>query len=1242
LRWHHAPDNAFGQLYLPTFRAQKSTDRKSLIYVQAGTTISDVYYGPNTYYEPGSTTVVNSDPDGDIWYDTANNNSEYIYNYTGSGERSNTIYYTAYESSGSGWYSVDNLLIGSQQRALELAAATGTDRHVQMFSAATPQTASGNGDIWVNTEYLYNLDGTANLNTIFIANTKAGDPTYTPYTSPGTSPQLYWHQEPNSGLGRSFIEQLIESRTRNYMPIGWSLFNEDPAQYANSFSNKEQSKTVLYPYYNNPSGTEFDIVDSPVSPVGGKTLRTLKYAGGYFFFPTSISGYSVGYSGPDNPRLIKIPQGRKWLLSWYAKNNYGDDGEGRDSGMYIWLANSTYHGEFAGYLGAGIPFSTTGWERHYTILDLTSGTLESSTPTHSISVNADWPAGSLRTDIDRFGLRIDPGGNQPTPGHEEYPSTVEATETFYSGFQLEDITGTNQTTPSKFVTPGVPTTEIDFTRSLTDSKTVQFVSPAYDNGTFKNSFGPDPSLTDNGITNPEPHGDKLVTTTPPYKTYIYFSNNTNKTSQTMHHSLSSYSENFKVENTRWPFGASNNISGWYEYLDVGSSLLQEGYEVQLGRVALGLATWTLGDPEDVLGRGIVVDPEDQDPTNQAPLLDLGDTSGFGQNKEILLNPVPPADANLHAHWTFNSMGVDPSGERYIPDISGRGNHARVHGFTGHQTIFQEHDPASDVINVSGNFSLYSSGGTDNTDGDNYGGIVLGAYGAGSTVTLNDGSSIPLDISDDTLYSKQTWTFWYKPDSNFGVGVSGNLVRILSQDYNSNWALIANTSTPLGTNNNEYTMLLGQKLSSDDLLDSSLSQGWFGNTVTDASTTKHGAIRLNEWHFFALTINYPDKKISLWIYREGEGLIAHVVRDLSRNTLTTTDGLAQRAVKFFENSESTDGFSSRLDRASGWLDEARLYNSILTPRNIRYLYENPTGRARQLQPRPGMAVKHGYATFEVGRWAAGVGDIKTGDNVQIYANGAAYFHGYDVDGNPADVDPYISFDGQVKYLNRGMVRIGFQSDTASARTLSLGASGYILYRDTPYEDDFDNLSQPTLSANANYVFAQPVAANSTYPETWRYQRFWSFESPLPASSRGNRGWTYFTPNDAEDLVIGEATIAGTLLGSAYSHFDTIDVYQFARKPSIVRESYNFNIKPEDFYTSSGMGNHFFANADFWTGSAGQGLINGTYIENLSVKAAAIDSVFANRIQAGTIGVSLKIGGDLKIELDGVNNRIIVRE
>ena len=132
-----------------------------------------------------------------------------------------------------------------------------------------------------------------------------------------------------------------------------------------------------------------------------------------------------------------------------------------------------------------------------------------------------------------------------------------------------------------------------------------------------------------------------------------------------------------------------------------------------------------------------------------------------------------------------------------------------------------------------------------------------------------------------------------------------------------------------------------------------------------------------------------------------------------------------------------------------------------------------------------------------------------------------------------------------------------------------------------------------------------------------------------------GWKYFTPDDNKDLVVGEMRLANsseTGLADeidAYLQIESIEAYQMARKPSVVRESYNFTITPEDFQTSGGMEGRFFANAAFWASPEG---MDATFIYNL----------VADRIQAGTLTAGVKVGAEAKVTIDGQNSRIVIKD
>jgi hypothetical protein len=756
------------------------------------------------------------------------------------------------------------------------------------------------------------------------------------------------------------------------------------------------------------------------------------------------------------------------------------------------------------------------------------------------------------------------------------------------------------------------------TRKYTDGKTVYFVSNTFHGSTEDHKFGPNPSISDNGLVNPEPYGDKWISLSPPYKTYLYFSNATNKIAQTAFHTPTAYAL-ANYANTNWPYGTSNNSTGWYEYRDTGDALSQEGLEVRLhmdsiNQVSIGEARWTEDSLTNLINSLITL-REDNDGTT--PTVDFGDPRDFGETREILLNPVPPPDTNLHAHWTMNSFGVDEAGNLFLPDVSGRDNHAIAGRFTD-QSSFRAHNPAENFINISGNHSLFANGLNHANPGapqDFMQHIVLGANSQVTTLS-NEGKKYPIDITKTDGpsggYNKHTETFWYKP--RFGNELNGAIIgQGNARGFAGEWRISLHGNMTVSNNDIDIRWKVD---GADELLRHSgpgTLAGWYG--ANDAGT--YTPIRQDEWHFIAVQTNHIDHKQSLWIYREGEGLLYYKTRDTDG---TSTAATGQRGLVL--NGMASEGWNlGSGNGANGFYDEVRLYNSILTPRNIRYLYMNPTGRPHQLQPRPGIGVKKGYISFFEGNWAGTTGPA--GDDSGTAANTYAYFHGFDVDGNPADVDPYISFNGQVKYLTRDLMKMYFTTTAESDKYA--GNTGYVMYNDeAPWSDNWNNGSYPRTSPDVRYVFAMPIGANSTQPHTWQYHNY---------NGGDDAGFIKFTPDESKHFVIGEARLANTVEQSEVSHdmrkIQSVEAYQMARKPSVVRESYNFTITPDDFMTSGGMEGRFFANAAFWASPEG---MDATFIYNL----------VADRIQTGTLTAGVKVGAEAKVTIDGQNSRIVIKD
>ena len=279
----------------------------------------------------------------------------------------------------------------------------------------------------------------------------------------------------------------------------------------------------------------------------------------------------------------------------------------------------------------------------------------------------------------------------------------------------------------------------------------------------------------------------------------------------------------------------------------------------------------------------------------------------------------------------------------------------------------------------------------------------------------------------------------------------------------------------------------------------------------------------------------------------------------------------------------------------------------------------------MQPRPGLAIKRNHKSFFEGYPSSTTISGRP-------ANTFAYFHGFDVDGNPSDVKPYVSEDGDVKYLENGFIH-GWFGNVATRQKYE-GNTFYIMYSDTAW-------SGMTGSLNSFYTICQPVGNDDVrFPDnngdyTWRRIKH--------ASSTG--GWIYFNPNEESEIVVGEGRFGTSAehssegVTSAAAILKDLKVYQFSRSAESIRESYNFNIRREDFQNGE-LGNHFFANADFW--AEPNGLLNGTFIAAATIGNAAILDLSASKIQTGTIEAKVTVGGETKVLIDGINSRIVISD
>ena len=79
-------------------------------------------------------------------------------------------------------------------------------------------------------------------------------------------------------------------------------------------------------------------------------------------------------------KAIEIPFGKKWILSWYAKNADGASGDVMDSGVHVYVANNS-HSDFSGRVYRGFNqgetqnFVGADWERHWFGFDLSGDSI---------------------------------------------------------------------------------------------------------------------------------------------------------------------------------------------------------------------------------------------------------------------------------------------------------------------------------------------------------------------------------------------------------------------------------------------------------------------------------------------------------------------------------------------------------------------------------------------------------------------------------------------------------------------------------------------------------------------------------------------------------------------------------------------------------------------------------------------------------------------------------------------------
>lgn len=390
----------------------------------------------------------------------------------------------------------------------------------------------------------------------------------------------YWHPAPNNAIGQTFLENFASSAAvgsgLNKMSRGYSLFDQPLSQYANTSTATldgtplvNADDVVPYPLsqFGFQGNVPVEIVSDTNPPEGGKALKLTKVGDSSYGF----LGNGVTHTAATTGRISLSP-GKRWILSWWAKVDQLFDTT-LDSGVWVYVGN-TQHGlntsEFPAYIAGHNnsdthpPFTTTDWERHHIVFDLSSGTLEERGfhPSAAISSN------NANT-MDSLLIRIDPAGW----GDTTYGGTHAGNSAYYSAFQLEEVQP-GVILPSPFQAPS-DDASIVFGRQITDGKIVTHYSEQFAGG-----YGPRPHITPSGMPNPEPHGDFWINTSNAHMIFRYHQNGSNHTAQTANYSY-------------YTTLGENDLSGWYtgqdeqviwnlantnqQWLDIANTLAQTAF-----------------------------------------------------------------------------------------------------------------------------------------------------------------------------------------------------------------------------------------------------------------------------------------------------------------------------------------------------------------------------------------------------------------------------------------------------------------------------------------------------------------------------------------------------------------------------------------------------------------------------------------------------------------------------------------
>ena len=582
---------------------------------------SNPYYGPEPHYLPklnlDGNRVYNPEPHGDRWINTSNNRIEFVYQQNTTNFTAQTIFwhpenskfvFSGPNANASGWYSTENeksqtafvSATSAQVRADQAysdaaISQAAADREILAFfsSVTSVPKSTGNGDIWIITDYPVNSDGSANIDSIYIANLTST----VPPAINDTSSVRYWNPAPNNAIGLTYLESFASGvsgtfdRSSNRMPRGYSTFDERVADYNLIDDNMTTAQVVAahkqdlpYPIITSGDGSvpadgnelyiDLDI-DSGVfgkrslkANTGKKTTKG-SWVERYATFANTTAPSTRGHYDKWG---IPIERGKRWILSWYVKANTvsldTDTHAGSENAGTIFdlfLANSTNH---VGYTNRGFTTLSTQtthdiitantWQRNFVIFDFNASDLEivyengGSSITSNAEINSIIPFLYVTANA----------------SHGDITYWVDS-------IQIEEVSN-NIVTPSAFKEPS-PGTSIVFGRTITDGKIVTRYEQQYGN------FGPEPHFTPKGrLPNPEPHGDSWHNLSNNNIIFRYHQNTSNHTAQTIFYPL------YNSDGSSIALETEAN-SGWYSTEDPRAQTAMLGFESALSKAALSQA-----------------------------------------------------------------------------------------------------------------------------------------------------------------------------------------------------------------------------------------------------------------------------------------------------------------------------------------------------------------------------------------------------------------------------------------------------------------------------------------------------------------------------------------------------------------------------------------------------------------------------------------------------------------------------